>query len=94
MVSWGNLRAVHSLGNSQCRWNRAVLDDDEKLSLAAALCMMSCASQPTDFDSRVDYALDYVVSQLKKSVESIDDPDKFARTNNPDGSWKTVGMYD
>jgi len=56
--------------------------------------MMSCASQPTDFDSRVDYTLDYVVSQLKKSVESIDDPDKFARTNNPDCSWKTVGMYD
>ena len=61
--------------------------------LAATLSVMSCSSKTSDFDNRVDYALDYAVSQLKKSVESIDDPSKFARTNNPDGSWKTVGMY-
>jgi len=60
---------------------------------AVTLFSLSCSSRSADFDKRVDHALNYSVEQLKKSVASIKDPQKFARCNNPDGTWKTTDMY-
>ena len=57
------------------------------------LCIIACSSQSSDLDKRVDHALKYSVEQLKKSVTSIKNPQKFARSTNPDGTWKTTDMY-
>ena len=57
------------------------------------LCIIACSSQSSDLDKRVDHALKYSVEQLKKSVISIKDPLKLARSTNPDGTWKTTDMY-
>ncbi|MBN1293153.1 MAG: glycoside hydrolase family 88 protein [Candidatus Latescibacteria bacterium] len=57
------------------------------------MCITSCSLFQSEFDKRVNHALDYSVMQLKKSAAAIENPLQFARSGNPDGTWRTTDMY-
>lgn len=65
--------------------------------LVLVLVLLSCTflqERSSDFDKRVEYCLNYTRTQLKKSIDSIQDADKFPTSTRPDGTWNTRDMYD
>ncbi len=51
-------------------------------------------AQSTDFDRRIDHALQFGVSQLRKSVTVVSDPLLLPIAVQQGSPWKTAGMYD